>query len=193
MRELIEEFVSNITNYLTILGPLSGIVLILLESILPILPLSVFIALNILAFGNTFGYLLSLGSTILGCMLSFSLFRSCFQKKLYSLIKKKDLKGLDKIMKVITKIPFSHLVLLIALPFSPAFLINIAAGLSKLSRKKFFLALLIGKSVMVYFWGYIGKSLLESITDITIFVRVLVLLLVAFIVSRVVEKRLKVR
>ena len=46
---------------------------------------------------------------------------------------------------------------------------------------------------MVYFWGYIGTSLLESLTDITILIRVSVLLLVSLIISRIVEKKLRVR
>lgn len=193
MRELIEQFVTNITTYLTALGPISGVILILLESIFPVLPLSVFIALNIMAFGNLFGYLISLGSTILGCLTSFFLFRSCFQKKLYHYIKKKEAEGLDKMMNTISGISFSNLVLLIAIPFSPAFLINIAAGLSKVSKEKFFFALLIGKSVMVYFWGYIGKSFIESLTDISVLIRISVLLLVSLLLSRIVEKKMKVR
>lgn len=193
MKEIIEQFVTNITTYLSALGPISGVILILLESIFPVLPLSVFIALNIMAFGSIFGYLISLISTIVGCLGSFFLFRSCFQKKLYEYIKRKDSASLDKMMKTISKISFSNLVLLIAIPFSPAFLINIAAGLSKITKEKFFFSLVIGKSVMVYFWGYIGKSLLESLTDVTTLVRVSVLLLISFIVSRVVEKRMRVR
>lgn len=193
MKELIEQFVTNITNYLTALGPISGVVLILLESIFPVLPLSVFIALNIIAFGNFFGYIISLISTIVGCLGSFFLFRSCFQKKLYHYIKKKDSISLENMMKAISGISFSNLVLLIAIPFSPAFLINIAAGLSKISKEKFFFSLLIGKSVMVYFWGYIGKSLLESLTDVTVLVRISVLLLISLMLSRIVEKKMKVR
>ena len=193
MQEVIEQFVTNITTYLETLGPISGVILILLESIFPVLPLSVFIALNIIAFGNVFGYVISLVSTIIGCLGSFFFFLFCFQKKLYHYIKKKDSVALEKMMKAISNISFSNLVLLIAIPFSPAFLINIAAGLSKVAKKKFFFALIIGKSVMVYFWGYIGKSLMESLTDITVLVRISVLLLISLALSRIVEKQMKVR
>ena len=193
MQEVIEQFVTNITTYLETLGPISGVILILLESIFPVLPLSVFIALNIIAFGNVFGYVISLVSTIIGCLGSFFLFRSSKKKKLYHYIKKKDSVALEKMMKAISNISFSNLVLLIAIPFSPAFLINIAAGLSKVAKKKFFFALIIGKSVMVYFWGYIGKSLMESLTDITVLVRISVLLLISLALSRIVEKQMKVR
>lgn len=191
--EIIENFVTEVITFMSEFGPISGVILILLESILPILPLSVFIAFNILAFGHLFGYLLSLIATILGCLLSFTLFRHFFQKRWYNYIRKKQAAKLDKIMKAISTISFSNLVLFIAIPFSPAFLINIAAGLSKNSFQKFFFALLIGKSVMVYFWAYIGKSLLECFTDFTVLIRVVVLLFLSFVVSRIVEKKLKVR
>ena len=96
-------------------------------------------------------------------------------------------------MKQISKISFSSLTILIAIPFSPAFLINIAAGLSKITYKKFLAALLIGKLIMVYFWGYIGKSLLESLTDINVLIKIIVLLSFALLLSKIVEKRLNIK
>lgn len=192
MSEFIDTFVTNSTDILVRLGPIAGILMIMMESILPILPLSVFITLNMVSFGQVFGFLISWLSTIMGCMLSFTLFRNFFQKKLYRFIKKKEQKKLSNIMRVISNISFSNLVILIAIPFSPAFLINIAAGLSKIKVEKFFLAIIIGKIVMVYFWGYIGTTLLESLTDITILIKIGIALILAFVVSKVVEKKLKI-
>ena len=192
MKEVIDVFVTNSTEILVSLGPIAGIFMIMVESILPVLPLSVFITLNMVSFGQVFGFLISWLSTILGCMLSFTLFRRFFQKMLERFIKKKDMDKLDKIMKTISNIKFSNLVILIAIPFSPAFLINIAAGLSKIKVEKFFLAVMIGKMIMVYFWGYIGTTLLESLTDITVLFKIAILLVVAFFISKIVEKRLKV-
>lgn len=192
MKEVIDVFVTNSTEILVSLGPIAGIIMIMVESILPVLPLSVFITLNMVSFGQVFGFLISWLSTIVGCMLSFTLFRRFFQKMLDRFIKKKDMDKLDKIMKTISDINFSNLVILIAIPFSPAFLINIAAGLSKIKVEKFFLAVIIGKMIMVYFWGYIGTTLLESLTDITVLFRIAILLVIAFFISKVVEKRLKV-
>lgn len=193
MKELVDAFVSNSTNILTSIGPIGGVFLIILESIFPMLPLSVFITLNIISFGSFFGFIISWLSTVVGCMLSFTLFRHFFQKKLYRFIKKKEQAKFASIMKTISNITFSNLVILIAIPFSPAFLINIAGGLSKIKIEKFFLAILIGKIVIVYFWGYIGTTLLESLTDITILFKMGGLLVLAFFLSKLVEKRLKVR
>lgn len=193
MVEVIDSFVSNFTNFLVSFGPIAGVFLIILESIIPVLPLSVFITLNIVSYGSFFGFLISWISTIVGCMLSYTLFRKFFQKKVDKFIKKKEIDKLDKIMKSISNIDFSNLVIFIAIPFSPAFLINIAAGISEIKTEKFFTALIIGKMVMVYFWGYIGTSLLQSLTDITVLFKIGALLAGAFVVSKIVEKKLKVR
>lgn len=193
MQEIIDSFVSDSTGILTSLGPIAGVLLIIIESMLPILPLAVFITLNMVSFGSVFGFLISWISTIIGCMISFTLFRHFFSDKLYRFIKKKEQEKFASIMKAISNISFSNLVILIAIPFSPAFLINIAAGLSKIKVEKFFLAVMIAKMVMVYFWGYIGTSLLESLTDITVLFKIAILLVGAFILSKIVEKRLKVK
>ena len=192
MREIIDTFVNSSTEILVGLGPIAGVITIILESMIPVLPLSVFITLNMVSFGPVFGFLISWFSTIIGCMLSFYLFRYFFSDKLYRFIKKKEQDKFASIMKSISNISFSNLVILIAIPFSPAFLINIASGLSKIKVEKFFLSIMIGKLVMVYFWGYIGTTLLESLTDITVLFKIAGLLVVAFLISKIVEKKLKV-
>lgn len=192
MREIIDTFVNNSTEILVGLGPIAGVITIILESMIPVLPLSVFITLNMVSFGPIFGFLISWFSTIIGCMLSFYLFRHFFSDKLYRFIKKKEQDKFASIMKAISNISFSNLVILIAIPFSPAFLINITAGLSKIKVEKYFLSIMIGKLVMVYFWGYIGTTLLESLTDITVLFKIAGLLVGAFIISKLVEKKLKV-
>ena len=186
MQEYINNLVQPMIDLLISIGPIGGVLLIIIESIIPILPLAVFITLNMASFGSIFGFLISWLSTLVGCMLSFIFFRYVFQKRLSNFVKKKNNPKLNKIMAAIDNINFSNLVLLIAIPFSPAFLINIAAGLSKIETKKFFIALLIGKVIMVYFWGYIGTSLLESLTDITTIFKIAILLIIAFAVSKIV-------
>lgn len=193
MKELIDGFVSWSTSWLISFGPIAGVLLIVLESIIPALPLAVFIALNIKSYGMLAGFIISWLSTILGCMLSFYMFRKLFQKRLYNYIKKKDSDKLDKFMNMITNISFTNLVVIVALPFTPASWINAAAGLSKINPKKFLIAIFIGKPAMVYFWGYIGKSFLESLTDVTTMIKIALLLIGAFLISKIVEKKFNLR
>lgn len=183
----LNDYIDMILSSLGIYGPLIGCLFICVESILPFLPLSAFITLNFLAFGQLLGFIISWIFTIIGCMLSFTLFR----KKIKNWFDKKtkDKKKINKIMNTIDKIEFTKLVLIMAIPFTPAFMINIAAGLSKISYKKYFCALIVGKIFLVYFWGYIGVSLIQSFSNPIIILRVIILMLIAYIVSYFINKK----
>ena len=168
-------------------GAILGCVFILIESILPILPLSVFITLNFMTFGNIIGFIISWIFTVLGCMLSYFIFKRGLSLRLYN--KFKNSPGLVKVMNSVETMNFRRLVLLIAIPFTPAFLVNIAAGICKVDTKKFFWAIVIGKISLVYFWGYIGVSLLDSIKNPIVLVKVVVLLSVVYFISYVFSKK----
>ena len=187
-----EELIANVVNVIQSIGVIGGFILIWFESIIPVLPLSVFIGFNILSFGNILGFIASYIATIIGCVCSFWIFRRFLSNKYNSFIKKKDLKKIDKLTTKMSNIDFNALVVLIACPFSPASFINIAAGLSKLSFKKYFLALLVGKISLIYFWGYIGVNFIESIKNPIVLIRIFIIILLAYLISKVIEKVIKV-
>lgn len=189
--EVINEVINNLLNLLGTWGALLGCVFILFESVIPVLPLSVFITLNFMTFGNLVGFIISWVFTILGCIISYYLFKNGISIKAYNKIK--DNPKLKKLIEVVENIKFSNLVLLIAIPFTPAFLINIACGICRVDTKKYLLALLLGKISLVYFWGYIGVSLIESLKNPIILVRVGVIVLIMYIISLLLAKRLKVK
>lgn len=190
MVEQIDTFVQLVTSYLQQFGIPFGILLIILESMIPILPLGVFIAFNMMAFGGMLGFIISWVATCVGCLLSYLFFSKLFSKFIIKRASKRE--KLDKVVKSMISINFSKLVLIVALPFTPAFLVNIACGLVKVNFKKFIAAILIGKISIVYFWGFVGKSLLESIMDIKTVIIVLVLLLISYILSKIVSKKLEI-
>lgn len=188
MEQYITEIVEYLTNLMNSFGIISGFLLIILESIVPILPLAVFIALNVISFGPVLGFIVSWIATVIGCMLSFFVCRKLrekFEKKY------KSNEKINKFKKYIGKISYSNLVLLLAMPFTPAFAINIGAGLSGIDCKKYFSALMIGKLPMVYFWGFIGKSFLESISDPYTIMQIIVMLILAYLASKVINKFIK--
>lgn len=187
---MIDSFVQLITSYLERFGLPFGFTLIILESIIPILPLGVFVAFNMMAFGGVIGFTISWVATCVGCFLSYFFFYKIFSKMIFNNIKRK--KKLDKIVKRMQKIDFSKLVLIIALPFTPAFLVNIACGLVRMNLKKFMASIFIGKLSIVYFWGFIGKSMLESITDLKTIIVLCILLVISYILSKIVSKKLEI-
>ena len=191
--ELVQDIVETIKDFALnnniILSLFIGFFLIILESIIPILPLAVFIALNLIIFGNITGFILSWIATIIGCTISFYIFRKGLSKKIYKHI---DNTRVMKLINIIDDISFSKLVIIMAIPFTPAFAINIGAGLSKMKYKKFLLAAIIAKLSTVYFWGFVGTTLFESMTDITVIIKLTVILLIAFILSKIVINKFDV-
>ena len=181
------ELINNLTNFIGQFGVFSGFLLVFLESMIPILPLSLFVAVNIFTYGTVIGFIVSYLGTITGCVVAYSLckkYNNYFEKKYKGNEKVKQIK------KKIRKTSLPLLVVIIAIPFSPAFAINIAAGLTNYDFKKYFIALLIGKLPMIYFWSFIGASLKESLTDVTILAKIGVMLIITYLVSKVVSKLL---
>ncbi len=182
--------IMEIVNSSTFYGPLFACLLIFLESIIPVLPLFVFITIIFLAYGNILGFIISYILTCLGCFFSFfmcrSILKGIFQKRV------RKIKEFDKFMKHIDKISIPNLVLLIAIPFTPAFLVNIAAALSKMTFKKYALAILLGKISLVAFWGFIGTSLLESLKNPRILIVIVIMVAISYLLSKIVTKKMNI-
>lgn len=187
--QFVNTFVDFCTKFISDGGLLFGFILVLLESFIPVLPLGVFVALNVNAFGGVLGLSLSFLATCLGCFISYMIFSFLSEKFLDKFLPKKTLKQVSKALDKFNDISFSNLVLVISLPFTPAFLVNIICGIARVKKRKFLFAIFIGKIFMITFWGYIGKSLLESVTDINTIIVVSLMLLVAYFVSKVVSKK----
>ncbi len=193
MEAILNDIINNIQTFAqtsNILLSLSlGLGIIILESIIPILPLSVFVAINVIAFGSIPALIISWIGTTIGCSLSYLLFRK-IRKKAYNRLYK-HLKIINFINKV-DQISFPSLVCLLAMPFTPAFTVNIAAGLSEMKYTKYLKTLLCSKIFMVYFWVFIARTFLESITNIWTIIEILLLLIGAYIVSKLVDKKFNI-
>lgn len=189
MLNSVQNIVNIITKYLVSFGPLGGMLVVIINSIYPILvPLGVFIAFNVSAFGILIGFLISYIGTLIGCMISFMLFKKVDNKFFTRFNEREKVKKLKEKMKSIT-IP--GIAVLTALPFTPAFLVNVSAGLSNVDTKKFIIGISIGKIPMILFWAFIGKSLMESLTDWKTILIIVGMLVVTYVISKVLSKIFK--
>ena len=192
MQETINNLVDNITIFLQSGGYPVGFLVIFIESIFPIIPLALPIALNLIAFGNVAGFIISYTATCLGCFASYLLFYYLAGKKIIQkLLSNKKFK-IDSLTNTIRNISLSKLTVISSIPFTPAFLINIVAGITKLPKRKFIISTVISKVFMVYFWGFIGKSLLESFTDIKTLTTIVIFLIIFYVISKLLEKKFDV-
>ncbi len=184
--EEIYEWIMNLITNLDSAGLIVNCLLITIESIIPPLPLALFITILFTNYGMILGFLISWFFTVLGCVMSFYLFQTIFKKLVDKKIRKYEFA--NKLLKIIDNIKFNNLVLIIAIPFTPAFAVNIVCGISEMKIKKFLPAIMIGKLFMVFFWGYIGTNIIESIKNPIILVKVVILLLIAYVISRIVNR-----
>ena len=176
-------FVEQIVGYMGDFGFLIGFLFVFLESFIPLVPVGVIVGINMLTFGKVFGFLISYAAVILGCTSCFFLFRYLFKDKFIHWFSKKNQKKINKWMDKLTNIDFNTLVVLLAFPITPAFLVNIAGGLSDISYKKYLIAMLIGKPAMLIFYGYIAVSFVESLTNPVKFLKVIGLVFLAYLIS----------
>jgi VIT1/CCC1 family predicted Fe2+/Mn2+ transporter len=58
--------------------------------------------------------------------------------------------------------------------------------------KKFFIAILISKIFLVYFWGFVGTGLVESFNNPTSMINVILMIIIACIVSYIIKKIFKI-
>lgn len=159
------------------LGPLPGILLPLLEALLPFLPLVVILFANASAYGMWAGFLYSWIGVCSGALLVY-LFARALGKRYGKRIRQRYPRT-ERFFTWMEKRGFTPVFLLSCLPFSPSALVNISAGLSGMAIHTFMTAILLGKAVMIFILSYLGADLrimVEQPWRIAIALTVLVLM-----------------
>ncbi|WP_206424253.1 TVP38/TMEM64 family protein [Cohnella candidum] len=139
------------------LGPLPGILLPLLEALMPFLPLVVFVVANASAYGLWAGFLYSWIGACLGALIVFSLAR-WFGRRYGERIRRRYPRT-ERFFTWVERKGFTPIFLLSCFPFSPSALVNISAGLSKMPLHTFFTAIFLGKAVMIFMLSFLGSDL----------------------------------
>lgn len=183
-------FIMSTIDSLGVYGPLLGCLFIILESIIPPLPLFVFITINFVAFGGVIGFIISWLCTCIGCVLSYWLVKKMFGNWVVKKIK--DVELLSKCMNYVENLSLTQVIVILSIPFTPAFMVNIAAGLCNMNFKKFLISILVGKIFLVYFWGVVGTGLLESLHNPSSIITVIVMVVIAYLISIIIKKVFKI-
>ena len=125
------------------LGPLVPILLAMVESIFPPLPLIAIVALNVAAHGGFLGFVYSWLGVAAGGTVVFLFWRRVVKRFFWKLASR----------------------MLAVLPFTPTSFLHLAFGISDFDEKRYLLTLLAGKSVMVAMMALFGQSLLSSLKN----------------------------
>ncbi|RWZ55196.1 TVP38/TMEM64 family protein [Halobacillus fulvus] len=172
-------------------GPLPGILLPLLEAFLPILPLVAFVLANSVVYGLFKGFLYSWIGAVSGAILVFMIIRKLGDKKIFRKITEQ--KQVRRVTIWVEEHGFGPLFLLMCFPFSPSSIINVVAGLSKVSRQQFILAVLLGKSVMIFTIAYVGSSIASFAQNPVKSIVVGICILLFWVIGKYIEVRIKLK
>ena len=145
------------------LGPLVPILLAMLESIFPPLPLIAIVALNIAAHGGFLGFVYSWLGVAAGGTVVFLFWRrvvKCFFWKFASRSPK-----LEKAQQWVNRFDTSSLFMLTLLPFTPSSFMHLAFGISDFDEKRYLITMLLGKGVMIAMMAVFGQSLVSSMKN----------------------------
>ncbi|ELK45252.1 TVP38/TMEM64 family protein [Halobacillus sp. ACCC02827] len=170
-------------------GPVPGILFPLLEAFLPFLPLVAFVLANSVVYGLFKGFLYSWLGAVLGSIGVFLIFRRLGDKRVFQKITNQ--KQVRKVVRWVEEHGFGPLFLLMCFPFSPSSIINIVSGLSNVSKQQFILAVLLGKSVMIFTISYIGASIASFAQNPMKSIVVGVCILLFWILGKYLEKRIQ--
>lgn len=184
-----DDYIYEMLDKYESLGPLPGILLPLIESLLPFLPLVVFVFANAAAYGLFLGFLYSWIGASVGSILVFLIVRNLGNKRLFKVLRKN--KQVKKVTTWLERHGFGPLFLLICFPFSPSAVINVVAGLSKVSTQQFILAVILGKSVMIFSIAYIGSSVFEFAKNPVKTIIVGIGIVLFWLTGKYMEKRLQ--
>ncbi|MFD2681298.1 TVP38/TMEM64 family protein [Bacillus seohaeanensis] len=169
-------------------GPLPGILLPMLEAFLPFLPLVVFVMANASAFGLWLGFLFSWVGASLGALLVFLLVRRYGHGRLFGVLRRN--RQVKRLTTWVDRHGFGPLFLLLCFPFTPSALVNIVAGLSKISIAQYMLAVLTGKVVMIFTISFIGYDIISLVKQPLRTAIVAGVIFVLWLVGKQVEIRL---
>ncbi|MBC5636657.1 TVP38/TMEM64 family protein [Ornithinibacillus sp. BX22] len=184
----LDQYIMELLRSYESLGPLPGILLPFIEAFLPFLPLVVFVMANAAAYGLLEGFLLSWAGSSLGSIMLFLIIRKLGDKKIFVSVRKN--KQVQKVTSWLERHGFGPLFLLMCFPFSPSSVINVVAGLSNINVYQFILAVLLGKSVMIFSISYIGSSIVSFAQNPIKTIIVGACIVLFWIVGKLIEKKL---
>lgn len=145
------------------LGPLAPIVLAMVESFFPPLPLIAIVALNVAAHGGILGFVYSWAGVALGGSIMFLLWRRVVKRYFWKLASHSP--KLEKAQQWVNRFDTSSLFMLTLLPFTPSSFMHLAFGISDFDEKRYLITMLLGKGIMVAMIALFGQSLVSSMKN----------------------------
>lgn len=145
------------------LGPLAPILLAMVESFFPPLPLVAIVALNVAAHGGLLGFLYSWLGVALGGGVMFLFWRRIVKRYFWKIASRSA--RLEKAQQWVSRFDTASLFMLALLPFTPTAFLHLAFGISDFDERRYLITLLGAKAVMVGTMALFGHSVVSSLRN----------------------------
>lgn len=182
------EFWEKLFHSFRILGPLAPILLAMVESFVPVMPLIAIVTLNVAAHGIVLGFIYSWVGNVVGSALVFFFFRR--------LIKPYAMRFSDRHSKIKKardwvngKLKWQALFFIIIMPFTPSSFVNFAVGLSDFDEKLYIKVMATAKIIMLVLLSLFGQSVVQAIKNPAFLLLAGGLALVLWLISKYINKK----
>lgn len=163
-------------------GLIIPILLALIESFIPALPLIGIVAINISAHGFIVGFITSYVGNVLGSIIVFYFFRGIIKQ--YFLDRFYHGKRLAQILHWVENQHPIFLFFLSCLAFTPSAFINMSFGLSGYKKRQFLISIVLGKFIMILSLSLFGQSLSHIQTQPLFIIFSVILLIIVYLLSK---------
>ena len=181
------EFWQSLLDSFVGLGPFVPILLAMVESFVPPLPLIAIVALNVAAHGPIMGFLYSWCGVALGGLVMFTFWRRVVKRFFWRHASK--YKWFRKAQGWVSSCDTSTLFTLAMLPFTPTSFLHLAFGISDFDGRRYALALLSGKFVMVAMMAIFGESLSNALENPLYLILAVILWVAMYFASKIFCRR----
>lgn len=157
------EFWQSLLESFGNLGPVAPIVLAMVESFFPPLPLVAIVALNVAAHGGLLGFVYSWAGVALGGTVMFLFWRRIVRRFFWRVASRWD--KLQKAERWVSRFDTASLFMLSLLPFTPTSFMHLAFGISDFDEKRYLITVMLGKGIMVGMMALFGQSLVSALKN----------------------------
>ena len=168
------------------LGYIVGFLLPFIEAFIPILPIIVFVIVNVNAYGFIIGTLLAWMGTVAGSYIVFLFFRRLTHTRYMKKIQQRT--SVQRLIHFIDRKGVLPIFILMCFPFTPSALVNIVASLSNIKAHVYLTVLIASKFVMVGLVGWLGNDITTLFTSPTRLITIIIVILIVWFVGRKIEK-----
>ncbi|MCI2874282.1 TVP38/TMEM64 family protein [Staphylococcus hominis] len=164
-------------NVLQQLGYFAGFIILYLRAMIPVFPLTLYVILNVHAYGFITGTIISWLGIVAGTFTVFYFCRKFVDTSFMQRVKAK--KGVKKLTHFIDKQGLVPIFILMCFPFTPNTVVNFVASFSHIKMKNYFIILLFSKLISISFLAVMGR---EVTTFLTHPIRAIILIIVTIVI-----------